>query len=156
MSRVILVPHDGHTMSNTALKYAIDIAKGMSMKVRLVRVIPQLLDISDMSYWTPAPRKRVRKDMEWKRKKAYELEYKKLEKQISIMKSKGVEATTLVKEGVDVADEITKIIKKKKPYIVVIGSRKLKSKGLSRIRILGSVARKLSVESPRPLLIVKS
>jgi nucleotide-binding universal stress UspA family protein len=35
-------------------------------------------------------------------------------------------------------------------------SSRLKSKGLSRIRILGSVARKLSVESTRPLLIVKS
>ncbi len=156
MAKVILVPHDGHMMSDTALRYAVDIAKGMDMKVRLVRIIPQLLDISDMSYWTPAQRKRVKKAMEWKRKRAFEREYKKLEKQISRIRLKGVEATTLIKEGLDVADEITKIIKKEKPYIVVIGSRKLKSKGLSRIRILGSVARKLSFESPRPLLIVKS
>ena len=155
MAKVILVPHDGHTMSDTALKYAIDIAKGRSMKVRLVRVIPQLLDISDMSYMTPVQRKKVKEAMERKRKRTYEREYKKLKKQTSLMKSKGIEATTLVKEGRDVADEITKIIKKEKPYIVVVGSRKLKSKGLSRIRILGSVARKLSVESTRPLLIVK-
>jgi nucleotide-binding universal stress UspA family protein len=156
VAKVILVPHDGHMMSDTALRYAVDIAKGMDMKVRLVRIIPQLLDISDMSYWTtPAQRKRVKKAMEWKRKRAHEREYKKLEKQISRIRLKGVEATTLVKEGIDVADEITKIIKKERPYIVVVGSRKLKSKGLSRIRILGSVARKLSFESPRPLLIVK-
>lgn len=68
---------------------------------------------------------------------------------------KGLEVTTIVIEGVDVPDEIIKIIKKERPYIVVIGSSRLKSKGLSRIRILGSVARKLSVESTRPLLIVK-
>jgi nucleotide-binding universal stress UspA family protein len=48
------------------------------------------------------------------------------------------------------------MIKTKNPYNVVIGSRKLKSKGLSRIKILGSVAKKLSVESLRPILIVKS
>ncbi len=156
MSRVILVPHDGHTMSDAALRYAIDIAKAMSMSIMLVRVIPQLLDISDMSHWTPAERKRVKKAMESKRKRTRELEYKKLEKHISLVKRRGVQATSLVIEGTDVADEITKIIKQKKPYTVVIGSSKLKSKGLSRIRILGSVARKLSFESPRPLLIVKS
>jgi nucleotide-binding universal stress UspA family protein len=155
MAKVILVPHDGHTMSDTALRYAVEIAKGMAMKVRLVRVIPPLFDISDMSLWTPPQRKRVKKAMELKRKRAHKLEYKKLEKQISLMRLNGVEATTLVKEGIDVADEITEIIKKEKPYIVVMGSRKLKSKGLSRIRILGSVAWKLSVESTRPLLIVK-
>jgi nucleotide-binding universal stress UspA family protein len=93
--------------------------------------------------------------MEWKRKRTYEFEYKKLEKHISLVNRGGVSATSLVIEGTDVADEITKIIKTKNPYIVVIGSRKLKSKGLSRIRILRSVARKLSVESPRTIQIVK-
>jgi nucleotide-binding universal stress UspA family protein len=155
MTKVILVPHDGHTMSDTALRYAIDIAKDMGMNIRLVRVIPQLLDISDMSHWTAAQRRRVKKVMEGKRKRARGREYKKLEKQISLINLKGVEARPLVIEGIDVADEITKIIKKEKPYIVVIGSSKLKSRGLSRIGILGSVARKLSVESTRPLLIVK-
>ena len=58
-------------------------------------------------------------------------------------------------EGIDVADEITKIAKKEEPYIIVIGSSKLKSKGLSRIRILGSVAKKLSIQSTHALFIVK-
>lgn len=58
MAKVILVPHDGHKMSDVALRYAIDIAKGMGMNIRMVRVIPQLLDILDMSHWTAAQRKR--------------------------------------------------------------------------------------------------
>jgi nucleotide-binding universal stress UspA family protein len=127
----------------------------MNMKIKMVRVIPELFDISEMSHWTEPQRKRVKKEMEWKRKRAFDREYKKLEKQISLLTLKGVEATSQVIEGIDIADEITKIIKKEKPYIVVIGSSKLKSKGLSRIRILGSVARKLSIESMYPLLIVK-
>jgi nucleotide-binding universal stress UspA family protein len=45
MAKVILVPHDGHTMSDTALRHAVEIAKGMAMKIRLVRVIPPLFDI---------------------------------------------------------------------------------------------------------------
>jgi nucleotide-binding universal stress UspA family protein len=142
-------------MSDAALKYAIDIARGMNMKIKMVRVIPRSLDISEMSHWTEPQRKRVRKEMEWKRKRAIDREYKKLEKQISLITLKGVQASSQVIEGIDVADEITKITKKENPYLVVIGSSKLKSKGLSRIRILGSVARKLSIESMYPLLIVK-
>jgi nucleotide-binding universal stress UspA family protein len=155
MARTILVPHDGHAMSDAALKYAIDIAISMNMKIKMVRVIPRLFDISEMSHWTEPERKRVRKEMERKRKRAIDHEYKNLEKHTSLITLKGVQASSQLIEGIDVADEITKIAKKEKPYIVVIGSKKLKSKGLSRIRILGSVARKLSVESTYPLLIVK-
>jgi nucleotide-binding universal stress UspA family protein len=155
VAKGILVLHDGHAMSDAALKYAIDIAKSMGMKVRLVRIIPEVLDISTMSHWTPLQRKRVRKDIKWLKKRALEREYKRLQKQISMIQSRGVEASALVAEGVDVPEKIAEIIRKEKPYMVVVGSRKLKSKGLSRIRILGSVARQLSEESTRPLLIVK-
>jgi nucleotide-binding universal stress UspA family protein len=68
--------------------------------------------------------------------------------------SRGVEASSLVLEG-DAAEKIVLTIKKEKPYLVVIGSNRLKLKGLSKIRALGSVARKLSEKSPRPVLIIK-
>ncbi len=63
-----------------------DIAKSMGMNIRFVRVIPQFLDISDMSYWKAAERKIVKKAMEWKRKRPHEREYKKFEKQIPVMR----------------------------------------------------------------------
>jgi hypothetical protein len=48
-------------MSGVALRYPIDIARAMGMSIMLVRVIPQLLDILDMSYWTAAKRMRVKR-----------------------------------------------------------------------------------------------
>jgi nucleotide-binding universal stress UspA family protein len=154
MTKTILVAHDGHAMSDAALTFAIPIAKSMNMNIKLVRIVPEVLDFSSMSHWSPPQRSRVRRDVEWHRKQAIERDYKKLQKQLSIIRSKDVEGTAIVAEGNDVAEKIAEIIRKEKPYMVVVGSRKLKSKGLSRIKILGSVARKLSEESTRPILIV--
>ena len=73
---------------------------------------------------------------------------------VSLANSSGVEASSLVREE-DGAEKIVSTIKKETPYLVVIGSNRLKLKGLSKIRALGSVARKLSEKSPRPVLIIK-
>ena len=48
MSRIILVPHDGYEMSDKALKYAIEIAKGLNTNIKLIRVVEEVLDISTM------------------------------------------------------------------------------------------------------------
>ena len=154
MSRIILVPHDGYEMSDSALKYAIEIAKGLNMNIRLIRVVEEVLDVSTMSHWNNIERARVKRDIEKLRSQIRQKEYKKLKKLVSLSNSSGVEASSLVLEG-DVAEKIVSTIKKEKPYLVVIGSNRLKLKGLSKIRALGSVARKLSEKSPRPVLIVK-
>jgi nucleotide-binding universal stress UspA family protein len=154
MSRIILVPHDGYEMSDKALKYATEIAKGLNMNIKLIRVLQGILDASTMSHWNNIERARVKRGVEKHRAKIREKEYKKLEKLVSLSNSRGIEATSLVLEG-DVAEKIVSTIKKEKPYLVVIGSNRLKLKGLSKIRALGSVARKLSEKSPRPVLIVK-
>gem|GEM_PF-6687403 len=156
MTKTILVPHDGNTMSDTALKYAIDIAKAMNMKIKLVRIIPEILDFSIVSFWTEAERRRVKREVRLMKKKALETEHQKLKKQISLISSRGVEGSAFVTEGVDVVEEIVRLIKKEKPYIVVVGSKKLKQRGrLSKIQLLGSVARRLSEQSPQPVLVVK-
>jgi nucleotide-binding universal stress UspA family protein len=141
-------------MSDAALTYAIQIANSMNMKIKLIRIIPEVLDISSMSHWNPRQRSRVKRDVEWYRAEALKREYKKLQKQLSTIQSKGIEGSTKVAEGTDVAKKIAQIIMKEQPYMVVIGSRSLRSKGLSKLKILGSVARKLSQKSTRPLLIV--
>jgi nucleotide-binding universal stress UspA family protein len=154
MSRIILVPHDGYEMSNKALKYGMEIAKGLNMKIKLIRVVAEVLDASTMSHWNNIERARVKKEVEKYRADIREKEYKKLKKLVPLSNSSGVEASSLVLEG-DAAEKIILTIKKETPYLVVIGSNRLKLKGLSKIRALGSVARKLSEKSPRPVLIIK-
>ena len=58
MVKTILVAHDGGPMSDGALKYALEIAKSMDMKIRLVRIIPEILDATALSFWTEAERRR--------------------------------------------------------------------------------------------------
>ena len=154
MSHTILVPHDGYEMSDKALKYAIEIAKGLNTNIKLIRVVEEVLDVSTMSHWNNIEWARLKRNIEKDRAQIRQKEYEKLEKLVSLANSSGVEASSLVREG-DGAEKIVSTIKKETPYLVVIGSNRLKLKGLSKIRALGSVARKLSEKSPRPVLIIK-
>lgn len=154
MSRTILVPHDGYEMSDNALKYATEIAKGLNMKIKLIRVVDEVLDVSTMGIWNNIERARVKRDVEKNKAHIRQKECRKLEKLVSLANSSGVEASSLVLEG-DAAEKIILTIKKEKPYLVVIGSNRLKLKGLSKIRALGSVAKKLSEKSSHPVLIIK-
>jgi nucleotide-binding universal stress UspA family protein len=148
------VPHDGYEMSDKALKYAIEIAKGLNMNIKIIRVVEEVLDVSTMSHWNNIERARLKRNIEKDRAQIRQKEYEKLEKLVSLANSSGVEASSLVREG-DGAEKIVSTIKKETPYLVVIGSNRLKLKGLSKIRALGSVARKLSEKSPRPVLRIK-
>lgn len=150
----ILVPHDGHSSSDKALKYAIDIAKAMNMRIKIIRVIEEAVAVSRMPQLRDVERQRITKDLEQQFAETQEREYNKLKKQLATANSKGVEASASVLEG-DVAQKLISIISKERPYLVVIASRKLQSRGLSKLKILGSVARKLSEESKRPVLIVR-
>ena len=154
MSRIILVPHDGYEMSDSALKYAIEIAKGLNMNVKLIRVVQGVIDISTMGIWNNFERARVKRDVEKARAQIRKKEYKKLEILVSRSTSGCVEASSLVLEG-DAAEKITSVINKERPYLVVVGSRRLPSRGLSKIKTLGSVARKITEESKCPVLVVR-
>ena len=154
MSRIILVPNDEYEMSDSTLKYAIEIAKGLNMNIKLIRVVQGVLDISTMGIWNNIERARVKRDIEKYRAQIRQKEYKKLEKLVSLASSSGVEASSLVLEG-DAAEKITSIINKERPYLVVVGSRRLPSRGLSKLKTLGSVARKITEESKCPVLVVR-
>jgi nucleotide-binding universal stress UspA family protein len=150
----ILVPHDGHSMSDKALKYALDIAKAMNMRIKIVRVIDEAIDDSTMSRLRDVERQRIRKDVELQLVKAREQEYNKLKKQLATANSKGVEASALVLEG-NVVEKLISVINKERPYLVVVGSGRLPSRGLSKLKTLGSVAKKQSEESKCPVLVVR-
>ena len=108
----ILVPHDGCEMSDKALKYAIEIAKGLEMNMKIIRVAEETLDVSTMGHWDNIKRARVKRDVQKQRAQIREREYKRLEKLVSLADSRGVEASSLVLEG-DAADKILSTIKKK-------------------------------------------
>lgn len=154
MSSFILVPHDGYEMSDKALKFAIVLAKGLNMRIKLIRVVEETLDVSTMGHWNNIERAKVKRDVEKQRAQIRDREYKKIEKLVSLANSRGVKASSLVLEG-DAAEKIVSTIEKVNPYLVAIGSNRLKLKGLSKISVLGSVARKLSEKSPRPVLLIK-
>jgi nucleotide-binding universal stress UspA family protein len=154
MSRIILVPHDGYEMSDSTLKYAIEIAKGLNMNIKLIRVVQGVIDISTMAIWNNIERARVKRDIEKARAQIRKKEYKKLEKLVSRATAGGVEASSLVLEG-DAVEKITSVINKERPYLVVVGSRRLPSRGLSKLKTLGSVARKITEESKCPVLVVR-
>ncbi|HEU4447559.1 MAG TPA: universal stress protein [Nitrososphaeraceae archaeon] len=154
MAGTILVPHDGHSMSDKALEYGIDIAKAMNMRIKIIRVIEEGVAVSTMPQLRDVERRRIRKDLEQQLAEAREREYNKLKKQLATANSKGVEASASVLEG-DVAQKLISIISEERPYIVVIGSMRLQARGLSKLKILGSVARKLSEESKCPVMIVR-
>ena len=154
MSRIILMPHDGYEMSDSALKYAIEIAKGLNMNIKLIRVVQGVIDISTMGIWNNIERARVKRDIEKARAQIRKKEYKKLEKLVSRATSVGVEASSLVLEG-DAVEKIISVINKERPYLVVVGSRRLPSRGLSKLKTLGSVARKITEESKCPVLVVR-
>ena len=154
MSHVILLPHDGYEMSDKALKYTIEISKGLNMSIKLIRVVEETLDVSTMGHWDNIKRAKVKRDVEKHRSQIREKEKNKLEKLVSIANSRGVEASLLVLEG-DAAEKIASVIKKEKPYLVVVGSRRLPARGLSKLKTLGSVARKITEESKCPVLVVR-
>jgi|SRR5690348_567555 nucleotide-binding universal stress UspA family protein len=152
---IILVPYEDNEGSRKAINYAVDIAKSMSMDVKLVRVVPEVLDFSTMSHWNNAERRRVKDALNIYRKNVRDQETKKLQENLSRIRSKSVKASASVVEGADVVETIAEMIRRDKPYLVVVSSSKLKLRGLARIRMLGSVARRLSEESTSPVLIVK-
>jgi nucleotide-binding universal stress UspA family protein len=141
-------------MSDKALDYAIDIAKNMNMKIIIVRVIDEMISASTMAQLRDVEREKITESMVRQLADQREQEYNNLKKQLSIANSKGVEASALVLEG-DVINRIVSTIEKENPYIVVVGSRKLQSRGISKLNILGSVARKLSEDSKCPILIIR-
>jgi nucleotide-binding universal stress UspA family protein len=141
-------------MLDGALKYSIEIARGLNMNIKLIRVLEQVLDISTMSHWNNIERARLKRDVEKYRAQIREKDYEELEKLVSLSNSKGVEASSLVLEG-NAAEKINSVINKERPYLVVVGSRRLPSRGLSKLKILGSVARKITEESKCPVLVVR-
>lgn len=145
----ILVPYDNSAPSQNALKVALDIARTNQSQIHLVYVIPEVL-LPD--YFG---REKLKKTMHEYRKEIYndlkERATRLLQEQKQKIEAMGVAAKIGTAYG-NTSKEILESIKKSKADLVVIGTTS--RRGISKIRALGSVARKISEEAPCPVLLV--
>ena len=134
----ILAPLDGSTDSQKALLQACDMAKNYQANLILVYVVDKShsLNLLDRKEYLEILRK---------------FGNKVLIKGKQTAKNKGLDVTTIMKEG-NISNEIVKLAKNKKCNLIIVGSKGL---GATARFFLGSISNKLANNSPCSILIVK-
>jgi nucleotide-binding universal stress UspA family protein len=145
----ILVPHDGTEMSDKALAKAVELAKAVNAQVTLLHIIEQIhIPPSIMLGSDPVLIKRARRsvmrELEQGWNKLVEIKEHDLDKE-------KVNTTSNCLVG-NAADQILRYSKNNKIDIIVMASGRLK--GLSKLKALGSVTRKVSEMADCPVLII--
>jgi len=145
----ILVPHDGTDMSDRACEKAVELAKSFNAQLILLHVIEQIpVPPSIMLGSDPVLIKRARRsvmrELERGWNKLAEIKGHELEKN-------KVTTTSDCLVGA-AADQILRYARTNKVDMIVMASARLK--GLSKIKALGSVTRKVSELADCPILIV--
>lgn len=147
----ILVPVDGSTFSRKALFHAITIAKRLGSKIHVIIVVDpgefppgmllgllqkdKLLQESIAKFMAAVKTQARREAMA----------------DAAVCKSRGVDASYDILSGKPV-EMILKYAKGKKIDLIVIGSQGLR--GFGKLKVLGSVSRKVSELSPCAVMIV--
>lgn len=147
----ILVPADGSKFARKALLHAIRMAKVFGSKIHVMTVVDtadfppgMLLALlkkdkrleESIAEFMAAAKTQVRRD---------------LLAEVAICKSKGVDATYEIVSGKPV-EMILKFARGRKVDLIVIGSQGLH--GMNKIKVLGSVSRKVSELAPCAVMIV--
>ena len=134
----ILVPLDGSGDSQKALLQACDLAKNYQSNLILIYVVEKSpsLNLLDRKEYLEILRK---------------FGNKVLIKGKQTAENKGIDATTIMKEG-NISNEIVKLAKNKKCNLIIVGSKGL---GATARFFLGSISNKLANNSPCSVLIVK-
>ena len=134
----ILVPLDGSDYSKKALLQACDMAKNYQANLILLYVVDKSLSLNLLD------RNEYLKILRRFGKKV-------LIKGKETAKDKGIDTTTVMKEG-NITNEIVKLAKSKKCNLIIVGSKGL---GATARFFLGSISNKLANNSPCSILIVK-
>jgi nucleotide-binding universal stress UspA family protein len=146
----ILVPHDGTEMSDKAFNKAVEFAKMFKAELVLLHVIEygmeplptsQIFDDKDL---INRARRSARRQLEKGWDKMVEVKTHEIE-------SDNVDLTDECRYG-SAAEQILQFAKNNKIDMIVMGSHRLK--GISKIKALGSVTRKVSEIADCPVLIV--
>jgi len=146
----ILVPHDGTEISDRAFKKAVELAKVFKAELVLLHVIegvpvPPIIHYGmDMDVINRAKRSAWRElEKDWN---------KMVEVKTNEIESYNVDLSGQCKYG-SAAEQILRFAKTNKVDMIVMGSQRLK--GLSKMKALGSVTRKVSEIADCPVLIVR-
>jgi len=134
----ILVPVDGSSYSEKALKRACDFVEAFGSELVLIYVVEKSIPINLLD----------RKEyLELLRKFGTKI----LDKSKSTLSKRGISAKIFLKEG-NIVNEIEKVAKKEKCNVIIVGN-----KGLGPVTrlLLGSVSNKISQSSSCSVLIVK-
>jgi nucleotide-binding universal stress UspA family protein len=144
----ILVPYDGSVYSQKALKMAVNMASEFESALYLVNVI----DVSAVSPPGQIHSKDTRKTLDQIKstvKTSVESYLQKIQKDYE---DSGVIVKGFVLEG-DITGKLLKFIQDYNIDLVIIGSKGLS--GVSKIKMLGSVSRKVSEFAKCPVIIVR-
>jgi nucleotide-binding universal stress UspA family protein len=152
----MLVPHDGSVVSDRALDKAILFARKLNYEIILLHIIDIKLLQSDSIL------KYIREKSELEKAKTQLLKYLKMGSE-SMLKDRIEEAK---KQGVKIrftlgigstTEGIVKVARNEKVDLIMIGSRGLSSESNepNKLRILGSVASRVSELADCPVMIVK-
>ncbi|MEP0824558.1 MAG: universal stress protein [Nitrososphaera sp.] len=151
----ILVPHDGSGASDRALERAVPIANASGAKIILLHVLPVIVIPPVMTEYgyskTTGERltaATLEKELYYEMRKdasnMLEQKRKKYAKQKVTMETKLLVGYP--------SDKITEFIRDQKVDLVVMGTTGLQ--GIAKIATIGSVARKVSEDSPCPVILV--
>jgi len=134
----ILVPLDGSTYSEKALKRAFYLVEAFDSKLLLLYVVEKSIPINllDRKEYLEILRKFGNKT---------------LQKANVVASQKNISSKLLLKEG-NIVNEIEKVAKKEKCDLIIVGSKGLGS--VTRL-LLGSISNKISQSSSCSVLIVK-
>ncbi|TRZ81013.1 MAG: universal stress protein [Nitrosopumilales archaeon] len=144
----ILVPYDGSVHSQKALKMAVNMASAFDSALHLVNVI----DVSAVSPPGQIHSKNTRKTLDQIKstvKTSIESYLQKIQKDYV---DSGVIVKGFVLEG-DITGKLLKFTQDHDIDLVIIGSKGLS--GVSKIKTLGSVSRKVSELAKCPVIIVR-
>lgn len=148
MYKKILVPHDGSKYSERAVEKAILLARLSGARILFVNstVLPSLIYT-----FQEAANAAINEVAQKLVDSSGDVSSKILRSLVLQAKKKGVEASLMHRVG-DPAEVILSVEKAEGADLIVMGSRGLS--GLSKLRALGSVTRKVSEHSRCPVLIV--
>ena len=144
----IMVPFDGSTYSQKALKMSIEMASAFDSVVYLVNVV----DITAVSPPGQIHSKETRKTLDQIKNSIKNSAESYLQNIQEDYKNSGVIMKGFVLEG-DVTGELLGFMQDNDTDLIIMGSRGLS--GISRIKTLGSVSRKVSELAKCPVVIVR-
>jgi nucleotide-binding universal stress UspA family protein len=145
----ILVPHDGTEMSDKAFEKAVELAKMFKAELALLHVIEYGIE--------PLPTSLDDKDLINRARRSARRQLEKGWDKMVEVKTLEIENANVALRGErrygSAAEQILRFAKSNKIDMIVMGSHRLK--GLSKIKALGSVTRKVSEIADCPVLIVR-